>query len=525
MLNDARAVEKNRTIKTDVCIIGAGAAGITIAREFIGQKFQVCLLESGGEAYDEKTQSLYSGVNSGHPYYQLDECRLRWLGGTTNHWAGDCRPLDEIDFETRSWVSYSGWPFSKAHLNPFYERAQSICQLGPFSYEARDWENPEENFTIPPFGGDQVLTTIYQESPPTRFGLVYRDELQCAENLATYLYANVLELETDQTGRTVTRLSVATLDGNKWFMEAKRFILAVGGIENPRLLLNSNKVFPPGLGNHHDLVGRFFMEHPEYWSGIVLPLAPYSLKMLSHKSRKNNVPVWGALTLKEGVLRKEKLMNFSTTLRYVDTVPLGIKSFSQMKNDVLEGNVPDQLLEHLRNVIVDIDDIAHATYRKIFKSDAPLFPKTLKFFNRTEQSPNPDSRVLLGEERDDLGKRRVRLHWKLNPMDLYSVKKGHEIMAKEFGRAGLGRIKVELDDHESIWPPTLRGEYHHMGTTRMHNDPKQGVVDGNCRVHGISNLFVAGSSVFPTSGYANPTLTIVALALRLADYIKTSIIQ
>ena len=524
MFIDARNVEKNRTIKTNVCIIGAGAAGITIAREFIGQKFDVCLLESGGEEYDEKTQALYSGLNTGHSY-SLDESRLRWFGGTTNHWTGNCRPLDEIDFETREWVPYSGWPFERAHLTPFYERAQSICQLGPFTYDALDWENAKENFLVPPFAGNKILTAIYQKSPPTRFGFVYKDELKRAVNLTTYLQANVLELETNQTGRTITRASVATLDGNRWFMEAKQFILAVGGIENPRILLLSNSVLRSGLGNHHDLVGRFFMEHLGYFSGIFLPLDLNSLRMIRMKSgisRKNNVEVWGALTLHKDVLRKEQIMNFSVGLGNDYMVSPGVKSFSQIKNEVLEGNVPDQLLEHLRNIIVDIDDVASAAYRKIFKSDDPFFPKTYRLFNRTEQSPNPDSQVSLDEERDELGKRRVRLHWKLNPLDLYSVKKGQEIIAKELGRAGLGRLKVELDEQELRWPPTMRVQYHHMGTTRMHNDPKQGVVNGNCRVHGISNLFVAGSSVFPTGGYAHPTLTIVALAVRLADHIKTS---
>lgn len=159
MFIDARSIPQNQVIETEVCIVGAGAAGITLAREFIGQRFRVCLLESGGLRFDENIQSLYKGEIVGLPYTPLEAARVRYFGGTTNHWSGWCWPLDEIDFESRDWVPYSGWPFDKSHLNQFYQRAQPICQLGPYAYDASFWEN--EHMRRLPFKGENVVTKTF----------------------------------------------------------------------------------------------------------------------------------------------------------------------------------------------------------------------------------------------------------------------------------------------------------------------------------------------------------------------------
>jgi choline dehydrogenase-like flavoprotein len=524
---DARTLPENRVIETDVCIVGAGAAGITLAREFAGEKFRVCLLESGGLELDEATQSLYKGDNVGLPYFSLDETRFRYFGGTTSAWKGACRPLDEMDFEKRPWVPYSGWPFGKSHLDPYYERAQSICQLGPFAYNAKYWEDGNASSRLP-MASDRVITTVFQFSPPTRFGEVYREEVVKADNIATYLNANVVEIETNETARSVVRLRVVTLEGNGFWVSGKLFILATGGIETPRLLLTSTKVQSSGLGNKYDLVGRFFIEHPHLVSGIIVPSDSSISLGLYGFHRVRDVRIRGALALSEEVLRREKMLNFGTSLRPVASKILeyyekaeaskGVGSYRQLRRSIRQGNIPEDFWHHLWSVIADVDDIAIHLYGKMFVSKDAV--KIIKLVNQTEQAPNPDSRVTLSEKRDRLGMNRVRLNWRLSEMDKRSLRRAHEIIGQELGRAGLGRLKVELDEDDTTWPPYLEGGHHHMGTTRMHVDPKHGVVDEDCRVHGISNLFVAGPSVFPTCGYANPMLTIVALSLRLADHVK-----
>jgi len=510
---DSRTVPNQKKIETDICIIGAGAAGITIARELSKADLNVCFLESGGFEWDSETQALYKGMNIGDPYYDLDVSRLRYFGGTTNHWGGLCRPLDEIDFNARPWVADSGWPFSKRELEPYYIKAQEVCELGPYAYEYSDWATQEPPPI--PFKGHRLVTRLFQNSPPTRFGMTYRSEIKRAQNVQTYLYANVTEFEMDDSGKTVKSAHVATLSGNKFLVEAKSFVVASGGIENPRLLLLSNKVNPKGLGNDYDLVGRYFADHPIMLSGsMIVNHARFGHK-LYERHKINGVPLHGFITLSPEALERESMLNCGIMIKMLnwsENSP-SVSSLKHILDSVSKGGVPDNLGKHLSNVIWDIDGISENIYGR----GMDYRPASVNYW--AEPEPNRDSRVSLGTEKDALGKRQLIMNWQLTERDKQNMTRMHQIVAEELGRAGLGRLKV----HEDAWDHNKNGSYHHMGTTRMHMDPAKGVVGSDCRVHGVANLFVSGSSVFPTYGHANPTLTIVALAIRLADHLKKEI--
>lgn len=535
MFIDARTLPEDTLVQCDICIIGAGAAGITLAREFIDQPLQVCLLESGGLDFDEVTQALYQGKNVGTPYYSLNESRARYLGGSTNFWGGWSRPLDEIDFADRPWMPYSGWAFSKAQLDPYYDRAQNACGLGPYQYDFAHWEEALKHRQILPLSapGDSLVTQVWQTIPPAylRFGAAYRTQIEQARNITTYLHANVLEIETNDTAQAVTKLRVASSEG-KFAVAAKVFILAVGGIENPRLLLNSNKVQNTGLGNQHDLVGRFFMEHPILNSGKVL--FPPSTNVYSRK----DIPVDGALLstglgLSSRVQEREQLLNF--TIRFNPFLHEGLEALKRLSMRLQQTKTPDALqtilkdhrkipqtsvMEDVGKVIVNLDRVVAKAYTKLVskksgaKKDANLCSTRLI----SEQAPNPDSRITLTPERDRLGLNQVKLDWRLSEIDKYTIEKSQQIIASELNCSG--QTQHELTDNNIAWQ-SLRGSYHHMGTTRMSTNPRLGVVDEHCQVHGIHNLYIAGSSVFPTSGLSNPTLTIIALSIRLGDRLKT----
>jgi len=536
MFIDARTLPEETLVKCDICIIGAGAAGITLAREFIDQPLQVCLLESGGLDFDEATQALYQGENVGTPYYSLNESRARYLGGSTNFWGGWSRPLDEIDFADRPWMPYSGWAFTKAQLDPYYDRAQNACGLGPYQYDFAHWEEALKHRQILPLSapGDSLVTQVWQTIPPAylRFGAAYRTQIEQARNINTYLHANVLEIETNDTAQAVTKLRVASSEGKEFAVAAKVFILAVGGIENPRLLLNSNKVQNTGLGNQHDLVGRFFMEHPILNSGKVL--FPPSTNLYSRK----DIPVDGALLstglgLSSRVQEREQLLNF--TIRFNPFLHEGLEALKRLSMRLQQTKTPDALqtilkdhrkipqtsvMEDVGKVIVNLDRVVAKAYTKLVskksgaKKDANLCSTRLI----SEQAPNPDSRITLSPERDRLGLKQVKLDWRLSEIDKYTIEKSQQIIASELNCSG--QTQHELTDNNIAWQ-SLRGSYHHMGTTRMSTNPRLGVVDEHCQVHGIHNLYIAGSSVFPTSGLSNPTLTIIALSIRLGDRLKT----
>lgn len=534
MLVSASTLPEDTLIESDICIIGAGAAGITLAREFINQPYQVCLLESGGLNFDEGTQSLYGGENVGVPYFPLKEARARYLGGSTNLWGGWSRPMDDIDFEYRPWMPYSGWPITRAELVPYYERAQKACNLGPFEYDFDYWEEALSQVQRRqlPFLTDRLVTCLWQLIPPThlRFGKAYRAEIQQARNINTYLHANVVEIDTNDTAQTVTRLRVASLEGKKFWVRAKAFILAVGGIENPRLLLASNKVQSTGLGNQHDLVGRFFMEHPYLISGKLRLSSPAPL-YTQQNFQLGEMFMGTALGLSKAVQEREQILNFGARLlpmqeEWIEAFKRlksgkrqtkGHKAFPSLHEGRKYAMTEAPVMEDLGKVIANLDRVAARAYAKVFNKKPNLCDTHLI----GEQAPNPDSRIMLSRERDSLGLNRAQLDWRLSPIDKYTIQRAQQIIAEEFERSGLGKLQIELTSDDASWQ-AVKGSYHHIGTTRMSLNPRLGVVNEHCQLHGISNLYIAGSSVFPTSGLSNPTLTIVALAIRLADHIKVS---
>ncbi len=555
MLIDSRQLLANVIIESDVCIVGTGPAGMTLARELIGQDFQVCLLESGDVEFNQETQNLCIGETIGDDFKTLYETRHRQFGGLANEWGVDIgrkqtglrhAPLDEVDFEQRSGVPYSGWPFPKAHLDPFYQRAQTVCKLSNLMYEADVWEDASSPRL--PLDPGVVTTGVFQFSPKDAFLDEYRQEICNSPNITTYLNANVVEIETDETAQQVTRVRVACLQGNRFWVKAKIFILATGGIENARLLLMSNKVQQTGLGNQNDVVGRFFMDHPQVRSGLLIPIDQniFNQTALYDLRTVHNVAVMGKFTVAEETLRREQLLNISVMM--FPRIPdfhkqpelLNDQEFKTPGKDSLKVLVaalhrrqfPPNLLKHLGTILGDIRGLLnYAQYLRM----KPLFPShvrggwsnlankdqkftTFEVFHQTEQAPHPDNRVTLSDKLDQLGCPQTQLHWYWTATDVASIRKSQTILAAEFARAGIGKLQVELNGN---LPQMLHSSsHHHMGTTRMHNDPRQGVVDANCQVYGISNLFITGSSVFPTGGYANPTLTIIALAIRLADRIK-----
>lgn len=516
MLIDARGLPDGTQIESDVCIVGGGAAGITLARELSASPLRVCLLESGGLEFDPEVQDLYRGEVVGFPYYDPDKFRLRFFGGTTNHWQGVCRPLDRVDFERRAWIPGSGWPFGRAELEPYYERAHTVCELGPLDYGLETWRTERAvPFDLPQ---ETIESRVYQQSPPTRFGRAYRDEIRRAANVKAYLHANAVEIETDRPPRTVRGLRVACLSGTRLAFRARRYVLATGAVENARLLLASRKAAANGLGNEHGWVGRTFMEHISAVGAIFLPSTSLDRSFYeTHAVR--GVPITGHLALPPDLLRRDRLVNAQVFVRPY-TVRHTLRSSAALvgaKMAFESGTLDDDLMDHVRALISQIDDLAIQSYDAWFGAGLQGFA----LIAVVEQAPNPDSRVTLSEERDALGVPRVRVDWRFGELERRTLTRLYETIARAVGQVGLGRVRILPDDAETGWPPGARGAWHQMGTTRMDVDPTRGVVDQDGRVHGLDNLYVAGSSMFPTSGYANPTLTLVALTLRMADHLKT----
>jgi choline dehydrogenase-like flavoprotein len=535
MFIDARQVSNGAVVEADIAIVGAGAAGISLALELAGRGLAVCLLESGGIKFAWPNQSLYTGRNVGMPYFALDVCQLRYLGGSTNAWGGWCRPLDSMDFESRPWVEQSGWPFAISVLEPFYRRAHEICQVTSDDYdpERAMSELAHPRAKLLPFDPAWLETTIYRFSPPTRFGQVYRESLRRAPDLRCYLNANVLAIKTDASARTVTRLAVGTLSGARFEIAARQYVLAAGGIENARLLLLSNDVVANGLGNRYDLVGRFFMEHPHTKRRVIVPTRRLASGLYGEMFHGR--AIMARISLPDALKRQERLLNYSANLHAVYfgqdsqgwlALRKAILSLSRARRSDPFVRLPPYGRKGLSgrqifDMVRQFDRTAIAGLLRLFQPNR--FIQGFVLESKPEQAPNPDSHVALDDVRDAFGLRRVKVDWRMLPIDRHTVARGEEIIDAELRRLGIGSVAPLPQEQIEGWSDSLEGGWHQLGTTRMHADAEHGVVDPNARVHGMSNLFIAGGSVFPTCGTAPPTLTIVALALRLASHLKQNV--
>ncbi len=506
MIIDLHRFDASKPLNTDFCVVGGGPAGITLARMLAQSTHRdVVLLEGGGLDPEGDTQALYEGaVESDLDFPIVDylaKSRIRALGGSSFHWWAFCRRFDRLDFEVRNWVPDSGWPITLEDLRSFYPEAATICGIRDFDYD------PSATLVADPLGekllelpGNQPVL-FHTGIPPVRFRQAYQAELGNARNIRLFLHANVTELLLDPSFQRLERVRAKTLGGKQIEVRARNFVLATGGIENARLLLNSDGQIAGGIGNQHDRVGRYFMEHPHLDLGIlVLPSRGISGGIFDygHHSDRLKQHVLATLAPTRALQERAEILNASVQLVDLSGFPEG-----------LESPLDDSVVRLAENLWFRRPGIEART-----EPGQRLF--LLK--SRCEQAPNPESRVALVSDRDALGQRRVKLQWRLTDLDRRSWLRWMELLGREVGAGLGGRVRTLIPSDR--WPSGIGGN-HHMGTTRMHRDPSQGVVDSNCRVHGVENLWIAGSSVFATSGAANPTLTLVALALRLAAHLET----
>ena len=525
MIVDAASLPSGSALECDICIVGAGAAGITIALELANTPYRVCLLEAGGFRHHSATQALFRGEVHGPAYPELHETRMAALGGSTALWAGWCRPLDPIDFEVRDWISDSGWPFSYEELLPHYRTAHALCGLGPFDYDCDAWQ-ARSGLTFLPVPQDEVTPAMFHISP-VRFGATYRQALERSAQTRTLLRANALRFFLDADSNRVQRVSAGTLHGKRIDVKAREFVLASGGIENARLLLLSGDSPETSIGNAHGVVGRYFTEHGFINFGSFIPSDPSSALDFHFpfevlRDGQSNTVRCG-FTMQPAFARRERLLNCALFFHPAYEAHAAFDS-SQVRAmldvwDKLRGRaVPGGYMKHARRALGAPGKLAVAAYRKLFAGSGPQSRWRMR--SLFECLADRNNRIDLATRKDALGRPLPRITWRLSELDLRSVRCACQTLDRSLRRAGLGHLEFRFPEDSAAWSSGVEAGKHHMGTTRMHLDPRRGVVDSDCKVHGIANLYVAGSSVFPTGGFANPTLTVVALAARLAAHLR-----
>ena len=544
--------EVKSDLACDLCIVGGGPLAITIALKLASTGKKIIVLAGGGWNETAVNQDLNRGiVNPAGSHEPLEENRRRQFGGATTVWGGRCIPFDPIDFEERAWIPYSGWPFSYKELEPFYVKAMELCQAGEFEFSAGKVFGSGKPEIIPGLDTDDIRSDKLERwSTPVNFAREYREALSSSTNINVILDAHVIKIETRENKKNISGI-IVNINGTEFSCKAGKYVLAVGGIETPRLLLASkNNFYPDGIGNDYDVVGRYYMGH---LIGIYASVAPRDRKAMIFDFEKDgsgvycrrrwwitekaqvNREIGNAIMFLHNAQNQDGHRDALFSSVFLAKSVLSIAKQKSIKKSVrklreLRPAIKDHFFNVIKNALTLAPQIVNLALKRFSKRRLPFIlpsvnSKALGLYFQTEQMPNPDSRITISEkEVDRLGMPRAVAHIAFTDMDVKTVIEAHKIFVTSFDKNKLGEIhfsEKELLEFTKNRMLKFNSAAHHLGTARMSENPKLGVVDSNCKVHGIDNLYIVGGAVFPTGGHANPTLTALALAVRLAENLKS----
>lgn len=546
MIAPSDAVVAGGELRTAVCIAGAGAAGITLACELEALGVDVLLLEAGGPGWrGGVSQDPYRGSSGGaHP--PPGHFRRRAFGGSTTLWGGRCVPYDPIDFEPRAYVPGSGWPIAYDEVARHYPAALAYCDAGAAEFDPTE-ALPGAAPLLPGARASGAETALCERlerySLPTDFGRRYRRRLERSSRVRVVSHAQVVRLVRADDGGRIAALEFVARGGRRQRVRAERFVLALGGIETVRLLWASDPC-GTGYGNQADCLGRYYTCHLENVIGTVRPPAPATA--LDFERTRDGVYARRKLQLAAAVQRRERLLNIAFRLHYPSVADAAHRSavlsavylakralVPEYRRILTHGADDGDWAAHLRNVVGGAPSLARFGLRWIARR--VLARRKLPYvlvgnadgsypieFN-AEQTPLPDSRITLGSELDAYGMPRVHVQWRFCERDVDSICRAYRVLGDGLAAQAGWRLEVDFATLRERVRHSAPVGGHHLGGARMADAPARGVVDTRCAVFGLPNLYVAGAAVFPTSGHANPTLTIAAMAVRLAHHLKASL--
>jgi choline dehydrogenase-like flavoprotein len=521
-------------LDAQVCIVGAGPVGISIALELARHDLDVLLVVGGGPRETPEDRCLNAGrIDPPGSHEPLEEGRCRGWGGTTRVWGGRLVVFDPIDFESRAYVPLSGWPVQYAQIARYFRRATELCDVAAHDYRVA--ADP----IVPGRLGESIETTSCERwSSPTDFGSSHGSSLFGMRNVRILMNYHAAELRLRDELDTVSHIRIVSRRGRPLNVRARLAVLAAGGLENARLLLTSRNQLPNGIGNETGMVGRCYMSHVSGTCGRLI---------LEAACRKKLYPLYRE---QDGTYYRRRFR--LSDERQLELGVLNIIGFP-LRPPIRDPHHHDAVLSllfleecmrqrrlpplgtagrHVANIVFNNPAAwASAVRQAWLRTRRPRLPFVVPYTRRaqeafcfqSEHAPNRESRLLLSDELDELGMPRMTPQVRFSEIDFRTVRHFYREVDRSLRTHGLGALEydsAELDRHLEALQERFNSAGHHIGTTRMSSRPELGVVDADCRVHSLKNLYVCGSSVFPTSGHANPTLTALALSLRLADHLS-----
>ncbi|MEQ1897776.1 MAG: GMC family oxidoreductase [Vicinamibacterales bacterium] len=518
MISDFRHYDSEQPLRADVCIVGAGATGIATAVALSKTNFTIIMIEGGGYSYSAESRSLYQCSVSGLRY-AFDEGRARVLGGTTTLWGGQASPFLPLDFEARQWVSHSGWPLTLDHLQPYFPRVDDFMGIPHSSHDERTWVGPP-----PPFLDPESFHFIYSQfSAQPNLANKYGSFLKTSGRLQVFVNANATYFDVNPSGSRVASLNVATLEGKSARIQARYFVMCCGAIENARLLLCSNQTVSAGLGNEGDWVGRCFQDHLHMRAAPIVPTSRDRFTQHFGTLIRSGVKMCPKIVTSRRFQEKHQILHVAcdVTTRPDERSPL--KSAQVLVNAVRKPVARSQLVKASLGAVKGSGELARILWSRVVQGRV-TFPSRSELYLgiQCETEPNPNSRIRLSQDRDRLGFQKADIDWRLTGLEARTIDIFVRSIDEEFRRLGLAKLDLGqffVPGDPSRLDEVAGGGHHPMGTTRMSQSPGDGVVNTDCRVHGIDNLYVGSTSVFPTGSFSNPTYNAMACCFRLADHL------
>lgn len=523
MITDLKHGPSTQTRVADVCIIGGGTAGLTLVREFLKTKCTVVLLESGGNEVEEATQQLYRCEIAGLPHRGHLEGRFRVLGGTSTRWGGQLLPLIAHDIEERDWIGAPSWPLKYVDLVPYYRRVEDLFRVDELPYDPL---GAEELPVAPPGFRSDLFQARYAKWPPFARRNLWRlvgADCAAATNFEVILHANVTEIVLNTQGTQVESVLAKSLSAAMLTVQAKYFVVSTGTLETVRLLLASKTSTGMSPGNHADQLGRNFQDHLSLRAAELMPRSPRDLEKTFAPFFVGNTMRTVRLDLSPRVQSEKKLLSCFGQILFEAPVHSGFVELREALRRLQSRQNPWPGIAAWMNIVRDLPYMCRLGYSRYLRHRV-AYPSGAHFHLQVdvEQQPNPGSRVTLSQERDSLGMPMIRLDWQIGDRERLTMQEYVRMFRSEWERLNLGEARWNANVFQTgnEWLRDITDVYHQTGGTSMSESPEAGVVDPHLRVHGVANLFLASCSVFPSAGSANPTFTLLALTIRLAEHLK-----